>query len=107
MSVDRKSWRGRAAEEDAERAAAEAPDERAVLRLRARSRRLLAGLLRPHRRLLGVTIALLLLQNAAGMAGPFLVIPIIGGGIAPLAGAADTRAPLWLSTVFLAAELTA
>jgi ATP-binding cassette, subfamily B, bacterial len=77
-------WRGRAVDDDAERTAAEAPDERAVLRLRARSRALLASLLRPHRRRLAGLVALLLLQNAAGMAGPYLVMLGIDAGIDPL-----------------------
>nr|WP_310375579.1 ABC transporter ATP-binding protein [Catenuloplanes atrovinosus] len=106
MTADRKAWRGRAVEEDAERAAAEAPDERAVLRLRTRSRRLLGDLLRPHRRLLGGAVALLLLQNAAGMAGPFLVMLIIDRGIPPLAGHGDAGLLLLLGTAFLAAALT-
>ena len=35
MSVDVEQWRGVAADEDAERTAAEAPDEKATIRLRA------------------------------------------------------------------------
>jgi ATP-binding cassette, subfamily B, bacterial len=105
-TADRKTWRGRAVEEDAERAAAEVPDEHAMLRLRTRSRHLLAELLRPHRRLLGVAVALLLLQNAAGMAGPFLVMLIIDRGIAPLAARGDATLLLTLGAVFLAAAIT-
>ncbi|GAB7050100.1 ABC transporter ATP-binding protein [Catenuloplanes indicus] len=104
-TAERRAWRGRAVEEDAERAAAEAPDERAVLRLRSRSRRLLGDLLRPHRGLLGVTVALLLLQNAAGMAGPFLVMLIIDRGIPPLAIGRDIRPLLLLGAAFLSAAL--
>ena len=52
VSVDVEQWRGVAADNDAERTAAEAPDEKATIRLRASSRALLASLLRPHRRLL-------------------------------------------------------
>ncbi|MGE5827817.1 MAG: ABC transporter ATP-binding protein, partial [Micromonosporaceae bacterium] len=69
MTVDVDQWRGVASEEGAERTAAEAPDEKATIRLRAASRALLASLLRPHKRLLAVMIVLLLVQNAAGMAG--------------------------------------
>jgi ABC-type multidrug transport system fused ATPase/permease subunit len=79
------AWRGVAAEDDAERSAAEAPDAAAVVRLRTSSRRLLGSLLRPHRRLLVVAVALLLVQNAAGMAGPYLVKLGIDRGIAPVA----------------------
>lgn len=62
-------------------------------RLRARSRALLGSLTRPHRRMIGVAVALLLLQNAAAMAGPYLVmvgidraIPLLrdDGAVGPL-----------------------
>jgi ATP-binding cassette subfamily B protein len=88
MSVDVDSWRGVAPEDDADRTAAESPDAAAVLRLRASSRRLLGSLLRPHRRLIGLMVVLLLLQNVAGMAGPYLVKLGIDRGIPPLAGPA-------------------
>jgi ABC-type multidrug transport system fused ATPase/permease subunit len=84
MTVDVDQWRGVAADEGAERTAAEAPDEKATLRLRAASRALLASLLRPHRRLLAVMIVLLLVQNAAAMSGPYLVKLGIDRGITPL-----------------------
>ncbi|WP_442933521.1 ABC transporter ATP-binding protein [Micromonospora sp. CPCC 206060] len=77
-------WRGRATDPDADRSAAEQHSPEAVARLRARSRALLGSLLRPHRRPLAVTVALLLLQNAAGMAGPYLVMLGIDRGIGPL-----------------------
>ena len=47
--------------------------------LRGRSRRLLRLLLRPHKRALWWAIALLLVQNAAAMAGPFLVMELVRG----------------------------
>src|SRR5689334_22043949 len=84
MSIDVEQWRGVAAENDAERTAAEAPDEKATIRLRASSRSLLASLLRPHKRSLIVMVVLLLLQNAAAMAGPYLVMLGIGKAIQPL-----------------------
>lgn len=85
MSIDVEQWRGLATEAGAERTEAEAPDAKATIRLRASSRALLASLLRPHRRLLAGTIVLLLLQNAAAMAGPYLVMRGISDGIPPLA----------------------
>jgi ATP-binding cassette, subfamily B, bacterial len=88
MSVDVQAWRGRASDSDAERTAAEAGDAASALRLRASTRRLLGSLLRPHRRLFWVAVALLLAQNAAGMAGPYLVKLGIDRGIPPLAGPA-------------------
>jgi ATP-binding cassette subfamily B protein len=84
MSVDVEAWRGVAPDEDAERTEAEAPDEKATIRLRASSRALLGSLVRPHRRGLVLLVALLLLQNAAAMAGPYLVMIGIADGIAPL-----------------------
>ncbi|ASW56672.1 ABC transporter ATP-binding protein [Plantactinospora sp. KBS50] len=78
------SWRGRAVDVDADRTAAEDTSALAVALLRARSRALLRSLLRPHRRLLLVTVLLLLVQNAAAMAGPYLVMLGIDRAIGPL-----------------------
>ncbi|MCZ7435495.1 ABC transporter ATP-binding protein [Micromonospora sp. WMMC241] len=77
-------WRGRATDPDADRSRAEDSSPAAVTRLRARSRLLLRQLLRPHRRPLGLAVTLLLAQNAAAMAGPYLVMLGIDRGIAPL-----------------------
>jgi ABC-type multidrug transport system fused ATPase/permease subunit len=84
--VDVRSWRGVAPEDDAERTAAESSDAASVVRLRDSTRRLLGTLLRPRRRLLWVIVALLMAQNAAGMAGPYLVKIGIDRGIPPLSG---------------------
>jgi ATP-binding cassette subfamily B protein len=73
VRADLSRWRGVATDPDADRTTAETEDSRAIARLRRQSRALLGSLLRPHRRLISVTVALLLLQNAAGMAGPYLV----------------------------------
>ena len=81
MSVDVEAWRGKAAEEDAERTAAEVGSP---VRLRAGSRALLGSLLRPHRRVLLAIVALLLFQSGAEMAGPYLVKLGIDSGIPPL-----------------------
>ncbi|MGN9766105.1 ABC transporter ATP-binding protein [Micromonospora sp. SD12] len=77
-------WRGVATDPDADRSHAEDTAPEAVARLRARSRVLLRDLLRPHRRRLGLAVALLLAQNAAAMAGPYLVMLGIDRAIAPL-----------------------
>ncbi|MFB9235234.1 ABC transporter ATP-binding protein, partial [Plantactinospora siamensis] len=77
-------WRGRAVDADADRTAAEGSGAPAVALLRSRSRALLRSLLRPHRRLLAVTVLLLLVQNAAAMAGPYLVMLGIDRAIGPL-----------------------
>jgi ABC-type multidrug transport system fused ATPase/permease subunit len=71
-------WRGVAAED-----VDELP-ERVGIMLRARSRRLLTLLLRPHKRALWVVLVLVLLQNAAAMAGPWLVGVGIDRGIPAL-----------------------
>ncbi|HVF03489.1 MAG TPA: ABC transporter ATP-binding protein [Frankiaceae bacterium] len=98
------SWRGVAGERDDDVSA------EASLLLRARSRRLLRVLLAPHRRSLWVLGAAILLENAAAMAGPYLVkvgiddaIPrIVDGGspqllyvvVALLAGVAVLQAAM-------------
>ncbi|MCN0154608.1 ABC transporter ATP-binding protein [Salinispora arenicola] len=78
------SWRGIAVDPDADRSRAEDTDPAAVARLRARSRVLLRDLLHPHRRRFAAAVALLLVQNAAGMAGPYLVMLGIDRAIPPL-----------------------
>jgi ABC-type multidrug transport system fused ATPase/permease subunit len=78
------SWRGVAAEEDADRTAAEAPDAKAVIRLRANSRMLLRSLLRTHTRGIVIMVLLLLIQAGADMAGPYLVMLGIDNGVPAL-----------------------
>ncbi|KXK63267.1 ABC transporter [Micromonospora rosaria] len=77
-------WRGVSTDPDADRSLAEDTSPAAVARLRVRSRALLRDLLRPHRRRLGLAVALLLAQNAAGMAGPYLVMLGIDRAAGPL-----------------------
>jgi ABC-type multidrug transport system fused ATPase/permease subunit len=105
MSVDVDAWRGVAPDDDAERTAAEGGDKASVLRLRASSRRLLGSLLRPHRRLLAFMIVLLLAQNAAGMAGPYLVKLGIDRGIPPLADSGDAAVLIGVGIAFLFAAI--
>lgn len=102
MSVDVDAWRGQAAEHDAERTAAEGGD---LIRLRGRSRQLLRSLLRSHRRLIGLALALLLAQNAAAMTGPYLVKVGIDTGVPSLA-AGDNGVLVWVAVGFLVAALT-
>lgn len=78
MSIDVQAWRGVAAE-GSEKITADTN-----LRLKARSRRLLGSLLRPHRRGLALAVVFLLILNAAAMAGPYLVKVGIDRGIPPL-----------------------
>jgi len=81
VSSDVDTWRGRAADEDAEQTRAE---RGSAVRLRAGSRALLGSLVRPHRRSLLWIVVLLLLQSGAEMAGPYLVKLGIDNGIPPL-----------------------
>ncbi len=77
-------WRGVAAED-----ADEIPERIGIL-LRARSRRLLRSLVRPYRRRLWSILVVVLLQNAAAMAGPFLVSVGIDRGIPALRRGEET-----------------
>jgi ABC-type multidrug transport system fused ATPase/permease subunit len=103
---DIRAWRGRAPDLDADRTVAEAADPAAVARLRRLSRTLLRSVLRPHRRLLTITVVLLLLQSAAGMAGPFLVMLAIDRGIPPLRDDGDTRVLVLVGAAFVTAAVT-
>jgi ATP-binding cassette subfamily B protein len=58
--------------------------------LQARSRRLLADLLRPHRRLLYLLVAVVLVENAARLSIPYLVKEGIDRGIPPIRASGDT-----------------
>jgi ATP-binding cassette subfamily B protein len=78
VTVDVQAWRGVAAEGSEDLTA------ETTVRLRDRSRALLRSLLRPHRRGLLLAAVLLLAQNAAAMAGPYLVKVGIDRGIPPL-----------------------
>ncbi|MFC4146135.1 ABC transporter ATP-binding protein [Micromonospora mangrovi] len=98
-------WRGRATDPDADRSRAEDATPEAVARLRARSRDLLRQLLHPQRGRLGLAVALLLVQNAAAMSGPYLVMVGIDRAIAPLR-AGDPGPLVTVATAFGAAALT-
>jgi ATP-binding cassette subfamily B protein len=73
-----KDWRGVAAEDRDD-----IPDKVGLL-LRDRSRRLLGDLLRPHRRALWFVLGVVLLENAARLAIPYLVKEGIDKGIPPM-----------------------
>jgi ATP-binding cassette, subfamily B, bacterial len=107
MTVGVQEWRGIAPDDDAERTAAESADAASVVRLRASTRRLLGSLLRPHRRPLWTVVALLLIQNAAGMAGPYLVKLGIDRGIPPLShGGNDPTVLIAVAVAFGVAAAT-
>jgi ATP-binding cassette, subfamily B, bacterial len=73
-----KNWRGVAAEDRDE-----IPDKIGLL-LRDRSRRLLGELLRPHRRALWFVLGVVLVENVARLAIPYLVKEGIDKGIPPM-----------------------
>ncbi len=100
------SWRGMA-NDDADRTEAEAPDAKAVIRLRTDSRTLLGSLLRPHRRSIIALLALLLLQAAAEMAGPYLVMVGIDDGIPPLIQHHDGHVMIEIAIAFGASIILA
>ncbi len=107
MTVNLQEWRGIAPDDDAERTAAESSDAASVVRLRASTRRLLGSLLRPHRRPLWTVVVLLLIQNAAAMAGPYLVKLGIDRGIPPLShGGNDPTVLIEVAVAFAVAAAT-
>jgi ATP-binding cassette, subfamily B, bacterial len=101
------SWRGQATDDDAERTAAEAPTEKAAIRLRAGSRALLGSLLRPHRRSIIAMLVLLLVQSGAEMAGPFLVMIGIDNGIEPLVDHHDGTVMMRIAIAFAVSVILA
>ncbi|MGC4809713.1 ABC transporter ATP-binding protein [Micromonospora sp. DT228] len=98
-------WRGTATDPEADRSRAEDAAPEAVARLRRLSRALLADQLRPHRRRLAAAVGLLLTQNAAAMAGPYLVMIGIDRAIAPLR-AGDAGPLVAVAGAFVVASLT-
>ncbi|MET7967918.1 ABC transporter ATP-binding protein [Micromonospora sp. NPDC005305] len=103
--LDLSRWRGRATDPDADRSRAEDSSPEAVARLRTRSRALIRDLLRPHRARLGLAVSLLLAQNAAAMAGPYLVMLGIDRGIGPLR-AGDPGPLVAVAAAFVVATAT-
>src|SRR3954468_14156095 len=71
--------------------------------LRGRSRRLLRSLLHPHKRPLTIASGLLLLQNAAAMAGPYLISVGIDKGITPIADNNDPTILIVVTVAFVVA----
>ena len=73
-----RDWRGVGGEEQ------DFIPAKASLMMRARSRRLLGDLLRPYRKLVVVLVAVIVLENAARLAIPYLVKVGIDRGVPPL-----------------------
>jgi ATP-binding cassette, subfamily B, bacterial len=95
--VTENAWRGVAAEK-----ADEVTAGLAAL-LRERSRRLLADLLRPHRRAVIATISLIVVESLAALAGPWLVGLAIDNGLPPLLHAHDAAPLLAIAAAFAVA----
>jgi ABC-type multidrug transport system fused ATPase/permease subunit len=76
------------------------------LLLRDRSRRLLRSLLAPHRKSLWLLLAVILVENAAAMAGPYLVKVGIDDGIPPIARGGSSRTLVVIVGLFLTATVT-
>jgi ATP-binding cassette subfamily B protein len=93
------SWRGIAAETADELSA---PIEAL---LRKRSRRLLADLLRPHRRAVALTAAAIIVASLASLAGPWLIGVAIDNGIPPLVATGNPAPLLRIAAVFAATVL--
>lgn len=93
-------WRG-VLEADAE----EQGEEVTATRLGGRSRALLREVLRPHKRALQVLVVVVLVENAARLAIPFLVKQGIDSGIPPIEQSNDLRPLSVTVTLLLAATV--
>ncbi|GAB3225973.1 ABC transporter ATP-binding protein [Glycomyces halotolerans] len=96
------AWRGRSEQADAERTSAELDDAEAIKRLRARSRRLLGSMMRPHKRSIAFLVAILVGQNVATMATPILVMYGIDHGIPAIADRGDYSVMIVIAVAFAA-----
>jgi len=97
VTADINAWRGVAAEK------AEEVSAGLAALLRERSRRLLGDLLRPHRRAVITTIALIVVESLAALAGPWLVGIAIDSGLPPLLHAGDLVPLLGIAAAFAVA----
>jgi ATP-binding cassette, subfamily B, bacterial len=95
-SLPQSEWRGIAAERDEE------ISDRVSLLLKARSRRLLADLLRPHKKALIWLLVAVLIENATRLSVPYLVKEGIDLGIPPiLAGNGSSELVTIVSILFV------
>ncbi|MGH3461591.1 MAG: ABC transporter ATP-binding protein, partial [Kribbellaceae bacterium] len=95
-----RDWRG-VADDDRD----ELP-EKASLVLREHSRRLLGALLRPHRKAIWVLVAIVLVENAARLAVPYLVHLGIDNGIPPIVSGGSSATLIAIVAAVLVAALT-
>jgi ATP-binding cassette, subfamily B, bacterial len=97
--TDGADWRGVAAEQQDE------ITEKVSLLLRERSRRLLGDLLRPHRKLIFALIAIVVAENAARLAIPYLIKVGIDRGIPPILASEDAQTLITVVVVVLVAAV--
>lgn len=96
---DTTAWRGVAAEDKNDL------NQSATLFLRARSRRLLSQLLRPHRQVVRALLMIALIENVSRLAVPYLVHLGIDRGIPPIVNGGIGRTLLVVVTVIFAMAL--
>ena len=97
--TDEQDWRGVAAD-------GQEVDERVGAMLQARSRRLLAELIRPHKRWIWVLVAIVLVENASRLSIPYLVKEGIDRGIPPISESNDTSVLFTIVGIALFATIT-
>ncbi|MEZ0113760.1 ATP-binding cassette subfamily B protein [Catenulispora sp. EB89] len=100
MTTTTTDWRGVAVEKQDD-----LPDKRGI-RLRARSRRLLGELVRPHRRELLFCTGMVLVQTVFNMAGPYLVSIGIDRGI-PALRRGDWTPIIWVFVLMVVSAVLA
>lgn len=99
QTADELRWRGVAAEEAVD------VDTAGGIFLRARSRRLLGRLARPHKRALWLIALAVVAQNAAGLAGPYLISVGIDRGIPAVVDDGDATVLVVVAVLLFASAL--
>ncbi|GAB3404543.1 ABC transporter ATP-binding protein [Flindersiella endophytica] len=97
--AEEKTWRGVATEHQDD------ITEKVSLRLRARSRKLLGELLRPHKKAIITLIAVIVISNAAKLAIPYFVKVGIDSGIPPMLRGEGARTLVTIVSVILFATV--
>jgi ATP-binding cassette subfamily B protein len=97
---EEQQWRGVAAEHRDEDLS-----DRVSGLLQARSRRLLAELIRPHKRLIYLLLAIVVIENAARLSIPYLVKEGIDRGIPPIQASGDTSTLFTIVALVLGATI--
>jgi ABC-type multidrug transport system fused ATPase/permease subunit len=98
---EEQSWRGVASERHGD----EIPDRLAGM-LRIRSRRLLKQLLRPHKKLLWLLLAVVLVENLSRLGIPYLVKVGIDSGIPPIRRHGDAHVLLIIVAIVFGLAIT-